>query len=267
MSAARPRPGEREEVLTVAGHRLECLRIEARAPGLPSLVLLHEGLGCVSLWRGFPRRLALATGCAVVAYSRAGYGRSSPCALPRPLRYMHDEARVVLPPLLAAVAPGRCVLLGHSDGASIAAIHAALCPAPGLRGLVLMAPHFFVEEEGLRAIARARDAFVNGDLRARLARHHGGNVECAFRGWNEAWLDPGFREFELRPLLRRIEVPVTLIQGREDEYGSDAQIQAMERHARVPVRALRLARCGHAPQRDRPEMVLEAVAAAVTAVD
>jgi pimeloyl-ACP methyl ester carboxylesterase len=247
----------------VAGARLEFSHVGPDAAQAPCLVLLHEGLGCVDLWRDFPERLSRATGCGVFSYSRAGYGRSAPCTLPRPLDYMHVEAREVLPEVLRTLGLTRGLLVGHSDGASIAAIHAATCMHPGVRGLVLMAPHFFTEDDGLAAIARARQAYRHGDLRERLARHHGDNVDRAFRGWNDAWLDPGFTSFELRPLLPRIRIPITVIQGREDEYGSDAQVQAVERLARVPVRALRLARCGHAPQKDRPDAVLACVAGAV----
>jgi pimeloyl-ACP methyl ester carboxylesterase len=245
--------------LDVSGQRLECRRIgRAGVDGL-GLLLLHEGLGSVSLWRDFPDRLAEASGLPLFVWSRAGYGRSSPVPLPRPLTYMHDEALKVLPRVIAAAGFPRPVLVGHSDGASIAAIQAGAAPAPGLAGLILMAPHFFVEEMGLRSIAKAREAYVAGDLRRRLARHHA-DVDVAFYGWNGAWLDPRFRQWDITEFLPAIRVPVLLIQGLDDEYGTLAQIETAERLIPAPVERLVLARCGHSPYRDQPQATLEAMA-------
>jgi pimeloyl-ACP methyl ester carboxylesterase len=214
----------------------------------------------VSLWRDFPERLAEVAGAPVFVYSRAGYGRSSPVPLPRPLSYMHDEARDVLPGVIAAAGFARPVLVGHSDGASIAIIHAGSAPAPGLAGLVAMAPHVFVEDIGVASIAKARAAYETGDLRQRLARHHGANVDVAFYGWNGAWLDPQFRFWNISEFLPHIQVPVLLIQGEGDEYGTLAQIDACEHLIAGPVTRLVLARCGHSPQRDQPEATLAAIA-------
>lgn len=256
--ADRPRPAEAGH-LQVAGQSLEYRHWGPPPADAPTLVLLHEGLGCVSLWRDFPERLAAATGWGVFAYSRAGYGGSSPCDLPRPLTYMHEEAQAVLPALLDAIGLRRGVLLGHSDGASIAAIYAGARPDPRVRGLVLMAPHFFTEESGLAAIAEAREAYAAGDLRDRLARHHGGNVDCAFRGWNDAWLGSGFRAWDITEYLPAIALPVLVLQGEDDQYGTLAQVETARDRIAGPVTAEVLADCRHSPQRDRPEASLLAI--------
>ncbi len=224
----------------------------------PSVVLLHEGLGSVSLWRDFPERLAAATGLGVFAYSRLGYGQSDPAPLPRPLTYMHDEAREVLPRVLDAAGIRRCIMLGHSDGGSIAAIYAGSHQDARVRGLVLLAPHFFVEEAGLAAIREAKRTFETGDLRARLARHHR-DPDTAFRGWNDAWLDPDFpRVFDLQPDIAHIRVPVLVVQGEADPYGTVEQVRLAEREAYCPVDSLLLPGVGHAPHQEAPEAVLAA---------
>ncbi len=250
--------------LSVAGHDLEAMRVGVLARA-PSLVLLHDGLGCVAMWRDFPARLAVRTGCGVLAYSRAGYGGSSPCALPRPLDYMHQEAEQVLPGVLDAAGVGECVLVGHSDGASIAAIHAGRVRDLRVRGLVLVAPHFFTEPVGLAAIARARKAWERGALRAQLRRYHGDNVECAFRGWNDAWLDPAFAAWDIRDALRAVEIPLLVIQGEADEYGTLAQVEAVH-EAAGPATVRLLPGCGHSPHRERPTRTLEAIAAFLLAI-
>ena len=224
----------------------------------PVIVLLHEGLGCLALWRDFPARLSEATGMPVFAYSRAGYGQSDPCALPRPLDYMTREAMDVLPEVLESLGARQIVLMGHSDGATIAAIHAGRVPVPGLRGLVLMAPHFFAEDMGLDEIARAREAFETTDLKGRMARYHR-DPEAAFRGWNGAWLDPGFRDWNVADVIASISVPILAIQGREDQYGTLAQVEELEKRASVAVERRILDACRHSPQFDQPELVLSAV--------
>jgi pimeloyl-ACP methyl ester carboxylesterase len=172
---------------------------------------------------------------------------------------MHDEARDWLPPVLAATGFETFVLIGHSDGASIAAIHAGERPAPGLRALVLMAPHVFVEDVSIASITQAREAYETGDLRSRLERHHGANVDGAFWGWNGAWLDPAFRDWDIQAALPNIRVPTLLIQGAEDEYGTLAQITAAQSAIPSPVTTAILPDCGHAPHRDRPEATIEAI--------
>lgn len=225
----------------------------------PSIVLLHEGLGSVSLWRDFPARVAAATGCGVFAYSRLGYGQSDPAPLPRPLTFMHDEAREALPRVLGAAGVRRCILLGHSDGASIAAIYAGSCQDFRVRGLVLLAPHFFVEPSGLTEIVEAVRRYETTDLRARLARHHR-DPDIAFRGWSGAWLDPGFpRVFDLQPEIAHIRVPILIVQGEADPYGTVAHAQLAEREAYCPVETMVLPAVGHAPQFDAAEQTLAAV--------
>ena len=237
--------------------------LEARCRGpaphaAPTLVLLHEGLGSAGLWRDFPARLAKATGWGALAWSRQGYGASDPCTLPRPLDYMEREATRALPAVLAATGFRRGVLIGHSDGASIAALYAGSVADRRIRGLVLLAPHFFVEEVSISAIAAARDAFEAGDLRARLARHHA-DPDVAFGGWCDAWLDPAFRTWDITAALDHIRVPVLAIQGADDEYGTPAQLAALDA-VPAPVEAHLLPGCRHAPHLDRPDETLALVA-------
>ena len=245
--------------MMIAGRALEyaCHR---PAPGdRPTLVLLHEGLGCVAMWRDFPAALARATGLGVLVYSRAGYGQSDPADLPFPLDYMTREACQVLPRVLDAAGIGPAVLIGHSDGATIAAIHAGSVADHRVRGLVCMAPHFFAEPEGLAEIARAKAAFDSGDLRSRLARHHR-NPDVAFRGWNDSWLHPDFRDWNVADVIDYIRVPVLAIQGRQDQYGTLAQIEELRTRCYAPVDTLILEDCGHAPHLEQGHAVSAAIA-------
>lgn len=244
------------EPLVVDAQRLEQARVGPAANGAPTVVFLHEGLGSCSTWRDFPARLAAACGLPGLVYSRAGYGASDPVALPRPLSYLEDEAQV-LPRVLDAAHVGRTVLFGHSDGASIALLHAATGD-PRLAALVLEAPHVFVEDCAVKAIARIREDYLRTDLRARLARHHGANVDVAFRGWNDAWLDPAFRRWNIEACLPRIRVPILLFQGDADPYGTMRQADAICEASGGPVRVERLAGCGHSPHRERESEVLRA---------
>ena len=221
--------------------------------------MLHEGLGCVALWRDFPQSLAQATGFGVFAWSRAGYGQSDPVQLPRSLDYMTREAIDFLPGVLGTIGFHNGILLGHSDGASIAAIYAGNVEDRRLRGLVLMAPHFFTEPEGLQSIAEAKSAYETGDLRARLARYHR-NVDNAFRGWNDAWLDPGFKSWNIAKALDNLRVPVLAIQGADDQYGTLAQIREIENRSRAPVDVEILPDCRHHPHIEQPEATMSAVA-------
>ena len=225
----------------------------------PAIVLLHEGLGSAALWGDFPDRLAAATGVPVVAYSRAGYGASSPVALPRPLTYMHDEATTTLPALLDAIGFRRGLLLGHSDGASIAAIYAGSSQDHRVRGLTLIAPHFVVEDVGLAAIRAAKTAYETGDLKTRLARWHK-DVDVAFHGWNDAWLDPAFRAWDITDALAYLRVPVQIVQGENDQYGTIRQVEIAQDECYCPVEVAMIAGAGHAPQRERPEVTLETIA-------
>jgi pimeloyl-ACP methyl ester carboxylesterase len=243
----------------VHGVRLEILRLGPQPERAPTLVFLHEGLGSVSQWRDFPEKLADRTGCGALVYSRAGYGKSDPVPLPRPVHFMHDEAEV-LAGVLEEAGIREHVLVGHSDGASIALIHAGSGKASGLRGLVLEAPHVFAEPSGLESIARIADVYRTTDLRERLARHHGTNVDIAFWGWNGVWLNPEFRAWNIEEFLPAIEVPMLILQGEEDEYGTWRQVEAIQRQAGGQVEAVAVPDCGHAPHREQPELALREMA-------
>ena len=247
-----------EGFLDLGATRLEYRMLGPRPDAGPTLVLLHEGLGCVGLWGDFPDKLAAATGAGVFVYSRAGYGKSSPVKLPRPLTFMHDEARDVLPRLLEAIGFRRGILIGHSDGASIAAIYAGSIQDHRVRGLVLIAPHFFTEDMGIAEITRARDAYDKGDLRDKLGRWHT-DVDNAFRGWNGAWLDPDFRKWDITDELAYIRVPILIVQGEDDQYGTAAQIEVAERECYCPVEVKLLSGTRHAPHREAPEATLRAI--------
>jgi pimeloyl-ACP methyl ester carboxylesterase len=240
------------------GKRLEAAAYGPPPDQAPTIVMLHEGLGCVALWRDFPAKLAAATGLGVLAYSRAGYGGSERIDLPRPLDYMTREARFGLPALVEAIGLKRGILVGHSDGASIAAITAGEPSDERIRGLILMAPHLFTEAMGLASIAAARNAYETGDLRAKLAKYHA-HVDCAFRGWNEAWLDPGFEAWNIEDAVSRWRVPALVIQGVEDQYGTLSQVRAIEARSPAPVQSLILERCRHSPQFDQPQATLDAI--------
>ena len=255
LGQAGTRPG-----IELDGSRLEAAWWGPGPEAAPTILLLHEGLGSVSLWRDFPARLAAATGCGVFAFSRFGYGQSDGAALPRPLDYLQAEGRAVLPRVLDAAGLRRGILLGHSDGASIAVIQAGARADSRVRGLVLLAPHVIVEEVTLAGVRAARRRWEAGGLRERLARHHR-DPEAAFLGWNDAWSDPRFPAgFDLRPDVARIRVPLLVIQGEADPYGTAAQVQAIEQAARCPVESRLLPGIGHAPHQEAPEVVLQAVA-------
>jgi pimeloyl-ACP methyl ester carboxylesterase len=226
----------------------------------PTLVLLHEGLGCVALWRDVPARLAAATGCGVFAYSRFGYGQSDPTPLPRPMTYMHREAQIVLPEVLAAAEIERAVLLGHSDGGSIAAIYAGSHgnDQPNLLGVITIAAHFFVEDLNLQSIRQIKLEYETGALRQRLARYHR-DVDVAFRGWNDAWLDPRFREFDITLLLPNIAVPILALQGAVDPYGTDEQIHVLQANVRAPITTGFIAGARHSPHLEAKEATLAAI--------
>jgi len=218
-----------------------------------TLVMLHGGLGSIGIWKDLPQRLAQNTGCGVLAYDRYGNGRSQPLEEKRPVSYMHHEGEVVLPELLEKLGIEKPVLIGHSDGGSIAIVYAGKFP-DHVRGLILLAPHVFVEEMSLQGALNAKAEYQTGDLRQKLAKYHA-DVDATFWGWNEIWLDPRFRSWNLESYLSQIRCPVLMIQGEQDEYGTVAQLDAIR--ARVPQsEVLWLPDCGHSPDRDAPEKVL-----------
>lgn len=237
----------------------------ATGPQTPVIIFLHEGLGSVAMWRDFPARLCAALGARGLLYSRPGYGRSTPRAPAErwAADFMHRQAFDLLPALRAALglAGQRVWLFGHSDGGSIALLHAAGFP-DSVAGVVALAPHLFVEDLSLTSIEAARRAYAETDLRARLAPYHD-DPDSAFFGWNRIWLDPAFRRWNIEAELGTIACPVLAIQGRDDEYGTLLQVHRLA--ALVPsTEVIELPACGHSPHRDQAEPVIEAVTAFVT---
>jgi pimeloyl-ACP methyl ester carboxylesterase len=250
--------------LDIGGASLEYRWLAPQAADAPTIVMLHEGLGSAALWGNFPDKLQAATGAGIFAYSRAGYGQSSAASLPRPLDYMQREAREVLPKILDAIPFTRGLLLGHSDGASIAAIYAGSHQDHRLNGVVLMAPHFIVEDISVKSIAEIRTAYETTDLKARLARWHK-DVDSAFYGWNGAWLDPEFRNWDISEYLAYIRVPVLVLQGVDDQYGTLRQVEIAQEECYCPVDLEIISGAGHSPHREAPGATLDAIVQFATA--
>jgi len=244
---------------TLDGRSIEYAAILGDAASRSPMVFLHEGLGSVTLWRDFPGKVARRLGAPALVYSRFGYGQSDGLRARRTPRFMHEEALDVLPRLLDRLGIDRPLLVGHSDGASIALIHAAMSGRP-VRGLVCMAPHVFVEPVCVESIARIRETYRTTDLRQRLARYHA-RVDDAFLGWADIWLEPEFLAWSIEDLIGRIGQPVLLIQGRDDEYGTLAQLDRIEARAKGPTSRLVLDNCGHSPHRDQEAAVIDAIVA------
>ena len=247
------------EFVEVCGRRLEYVDFPAEGREYPDLLLLHEGLGCVDMWQDVPARVARETGCRTVVYSRPGYGRSASVEGRRTPRYMHDEALKSLPEVRRVLGLDRVVLIGHSDGASIALIHAGARRWP-VAGLVAMAPHEFVEEITLEGIRGAGAAWRTTDLPRRLGRYHR-DPERVFLAWHDTWLSSAFRDWNIESCLAGIGCPILAIQGEDDTYATMAQIDAIAARATASPRVeqLRLPRCGHSPHRDEPRAVLGAI--------
>ncbi len=238
--------------------RLEYRMIGPRPDAAPTLVMLHEGLGCVGMWGDFPDKLQAASGCGVFVYSRLGYGQSSPAPLPRKLDFMHDEARKILPRLLDVIGFRRGLLVGHSDGASIAAIYGGSVQDHRVSGLVLMSPHFFVEDITSASIAEVRKAYDTTDLRARLGRWHR-DADATVHGWTDVWLKNDFRSWDLTEDLAYIRVPVLVIQGEDDQYGTMRQVEAAQEECYCPIEVLKLPNTRHVPYREAFQPTLDAV--------
>jgi pimeloyl-ACP methyl ester carboxylesterase len=248
------------DFVTIDGVKLECAWFGDASSDAPMLVMLHEGLGSVSLWRDYPAALAKATGTRVFAYSRAGYGKSDPVKLPRPLDFMQREAKEVLPKLLDHIGFRRGILVGHSDGGTIAAAYGGSVQDHRVRGLVLIEPHFFVEEFNLASIRKIAAEYQSTDLRAKLARHHS-DPDNAFLGWSGAWLDPDFgRVLDLQEQLGYIRVPVLIVKGENDPYATMEQVRVAERECYCPVEHVVVRDAAHAPHREQPEVTLAATA-------
>jgi len=242
------------QFIKVCGRRLEYQWIAGA--GGPALVFLHEGLGSISQWRDFPARIVEATGLPAIVYARYGHGRSDVLQQPHGVDFMHREALESLPELLRRLGIERPILIGHSDGASIALIYAGA--GHPLQGLVAMAPHVFVEDISIQGITAAKRAFESTDLPQKLARHHRDSVKT-FYGWNDVWLAPAFRSWNIERFLPSISCPLLAIQGDGDAYGSMAQVDAIARQAGGPVEVLKLEQCGHSPHQDQPQLLAGAI--------
>jgi pimeloyl-ACP methyl ester carboxylesterase len=242
--------------ININGVQLEYCWIGPPPGPLPTIIFLHEGLGSVSQWKGFPQRLVERTGLSALVYSRAGYGKSDPVRLPRPISYMHDEADI-LEKIISHMNIRKAILVGHSDGASISLIYAGKSRCSNISMLLLEAPHVFTEPSGLASIAKITDVYRTSDLRDRLAKHHGPNTDGAFWGWNNVWLDPDFRSWNIETFLPAITAPLLRVQGNDDEYGTVRQIEAIERQVSGPVEVLNVPACGHAPHREHPKLTLD----------
>jgi pimeloyl-ACP methyl ester carboxylesterase len=254
---------KRGDVL-VDGKRLETLWIEPAAPvARPTIVMLHEGLGSIALWKDFPHRLASRTGCRVLVYSRYGHGNSDKLMEKRQVAFMHHEGEVALPELLDKLGIAQPILLGHSDGGSISLIFAGKYPERP-RALILEAPHVFVEDLSVTSITQAKTNYQTTDFPQKLGRYHQ-HVDATFWGWNDVWLDPEFRSWNIEEYVPAIRCPILCIQGEEDEYGTIAQVKAIQ--AQVPgTEIVMLAKCKHSPHRDQPEALLDRMADFVAGV-
>ena len=240
----------------INGKKLESVWYGPPPEEAPTLVFLHEGLGCVSLWKDFPEKLSQKTGCGALVFSRLGYGKSDSCELPRSLNFMHPEALIELPEILVRNNIRKFILVGHSDGASIALIYAGENAADYLLGIVNEAPHVFCEQLTTSSIDKIRQLYLSGNLRERLRKHHGTNVDCAFHGWADVWLHPDFSAWNIESCLPKIRVPQLIIQGNDDEYGTAAQVEAIVRQSGSSVETCFLDNCGHSPHREQVSQTL-----------
>ena len=245
--------------MEINGVRLEYAWYGPGPDEAPTIVLMHEGLGCVSRWHNLTEILAERTGCGVLAYSRQGYGRSDPAELPRPLTFMEDEAADVLPKIIDHWSLKKVFLAGHSDGATISALYAGGVQDHRIRAVILMSPHFFNEPDCIASVLAAKRDYEGGDMRQRLARHHGDNVDCAFYGWCDPWTDPRFANWEMLDHLTHIRVPVLLIWGARETFASFAQVDAARQACQCPLEVVVLDDTVHWPHREQPERTLDAV--------
>ncbi len=247
-----------EGFLSILGMQLEYRFFGPDRARSPMIVMLHEGLGSIQTWGEFPNALAAATTARVFVYSREGYGSSAVIQKELPIDYIRDHALNVLPHVLDKVGFSKGILLGHSDGASMCAAYAGTTRDPRISGLVLMAPHFFVEDETLAEIRNAKQAYLDGTLRQRLSRYHQ-EVDAAFMRWNDVWLRPEFADFNLASEVANIEVPMLVVRGDGDKYGTGRQVSFAEQTARCKVTTLVLADCGHVPHREKRAETIEAI--------
>jgi pimeloyl-ACP methyl ester carboxylesterase len=242
--------------LHAGGHRLEYVWLGPPPEQAPTLVFLHEGLGSITQWRDFPQQLADATGCGALVYNRLGHGASDPLEGSRAVSFMHDEALRTLPEVLRSSAIVNPIFVGHSDGASIALIYAGSGIGP-VTALLLAAPHVFVEDLSVTSIQANKERFETTNLREKLARHHGANTDRMFRGWNDVWLAPEFRHWNIEEYLENITAPILMVQGQDDQYGTLKQIDAIASQVKGRVEAVVLPECAHSPHRDQPDRWLD----------
>jgi len=249
-----------DSYIVAAGHSLRVRRLTHRNADVegsrPTLVFLHEGLGSIEMWHDFPAILAGTTACDCLIYDRWGHGRSDPLDVQRTLRYVHDEALDSLPEVLNHSNVDDAILIGHSDGGSIALIFAAEYPEI-LRGIITEAAHVFVEEITLEGIREALDIYNNTDLKQRLARYHGTNTEKIFRAWHETWLQPEFKSWDIQDCLPKVKCPVLVIQGEDDQYGTAAQVEAIAHQVTGPSKVLLIPNCAHIPHRESKDRVAQ----------
>ena len=248
------------KLIKVNGISLETNWIKARAYRNDRvMVFLHEGLGSVSMWREFPKILSDRTNLPSFVYSRQGYGKSDPAPLPRSVDFMHIEGLDVLPKVLDAAEINRAILIGHSDGASIAVINAGGTNDSRIEGIVLLAAHVFNESITVKGIEDAKNAFKLGNLREKLAKHHGKNVDSTFWGWNEIWLAPEFKKWNIEKYLAKINIPSLVIQGSNDKYGTIAQVTAIQRGIGAKALVEIIPNCGHSPHIEQKDVTLEVI--------
>lgn len=222
------------------------------------IVFLHEGLGCKDMWKGFPKKLAQQTGLAALTYSRAGYGLSSSIQLPRNQNYMQDEGIDVLPKLLSALGIQKSVLFGHSDGGSIALINAGAHPNSSVQAIILEAPHVFIEKKTVDSITQVAKNYQNSHLKKALSKYHGDNLDCAFYGFVDTWLNPVYaKNWNIEGYVKNVNVPTLLFQGDNDEFGTSEQVNRIQAQIKGEFEAVMIENCGHVPHVEQPDLVLK----------
>ena len=246
--------------IKIDGVSLECRHLRYNSTDAkPTLIFLHEGLGCIELWRNFPENLCAATGLNGFVYNRQGYGASDPVALPRPLDFMHQEAINIVSPVLNEAKIKSAILIGHSDGGSISLIHAGVIQDPRVKAIITIAAHVFNEELTVQSIQEAKQAYEAGDLREKLKKYHGTNVDCAFWGWNDTWLNPEFWHWNLEECISDISVPTLIMQGANDQYGTNNQIKAIERNLTCPNQTVIVPEAKHSPHLEQQDITIDAI--------
>jgi pimeloyl-ACP methyl ester carboxylesterase len=245
-----------EEFLKLGSKKIEIQWHNGELTNRPALVFMHEGLGCVGMWKDFPKRISDSTGCPCFVFSRFGYGYSDPCSYPWKINFMHSQALTVLPQILKQAGIEKYILIGHSDGGSIGIIFAGSPNTKGLSGLITLAAHVFCEQCTVESIQQARINYEQQDLKEALKKYHCKNTDNAFRGWNDVWLNPNFINWNIEKYLKKIKVPMLAIQGKEDKYGTDKQIDSIKSKVNN-VESFLLDDCRHSPHIDRSETVLK----------